>query len=333
MLHVHCGDCSADVQRQSDLPGDIIVWCDPVSAGPAPRGLSLEQWRELRAEYLVESTGHAMTREACIAWQARQDAALERLVDHEEVVFWFDGCMYDQTILIRHLDWLSRRERGVTTLSLIDIGEFPGKPDFVGLGELNAQELASLFPKRVPIDEECLSLGRDAWEAYGSPDPREIESLLASHDISPLPHLPDALWRHLQQFPALANGLNRLESEALQAIRDGHRRLREIFRYASQQEERPFFGDTTLWWTLHQLADCAIPLVSIDDGQPLPLWQPPAQTADRTVTLTETGVAVLEKQADFVVLNGIDRWIGGVHLRGQSIPWRFDNAHSRLEHL
>jgi hypothetical protein len=27
-----------------------------------------------------------------------------------------------------------------------------------------------------------------------------------------------------------------------------------------------------------------------------------------------------------VALNGIDRWVGGVHLRGPEVPWRWDEG-------
>ena len=29
-------------------------------------------------------------------------------------------------------------------------------------------------------------------------------------------------------------------------------------------------------------------------------------------------------------LNGIDRWIGGVHLRGRHLPWRWDDGTETL---
>jgi hypothetical protein len=40
--------------------------------------------------------------------------------------------------------------------------------------------------------------------------------------------------------------------------------------------------------------------------------------------ITETGQRVLQGQADFVELNGIDLWLGGVHLRADNL-WRWDN--------
>jgi hypothetical protein len=36
--------------------------------------------------------------------------------------------------------------------------------------------------------------------------------------------------------------------------------------------------------------------------------------------LTDAGAQVLAGNADHVTLNGIDRWIGGVQLRGHHVP-------------
>jgi hypothetical protein len=42
--------------------------------------------------------------------------------------------------------------------------------------------------------------------------------------------------------------------------------------------------------------------------------------------LTATGARVLAGEADHVALNGVDRWIGGVHLQGHQVPWRWDEG-------
>ena len=42
--------------------------------------------------------------------------------------------------------------------------------------------------------------------------------------------------------------------------------------------------------------------------------------------LTAAGRRVLQGDADHVALNGIHRWIGGVHLAGPDSPWRWDEG-------
>jgi hypothetical protein len=49
-------------------------------------------------------------------------------------------------------------------------------------------------------------------------------------------------------------------------------------------------------------------------------------TAATRLRLTAAGGRVLRGQADHVALNGIDRWVGGVHLRGPEARWRWDEG-------
>jgi hypothetical protein len=59
---------------------------------------------------------------------------------------------------------------------------------------------------------------------------------------------------------------------------------------------------------------------------PLLATDPEESPVDRStrVQLTDTGARVLAGEADHVQLNGINRWIGGVHLHGHhTTPWRW----------
>jgi hypothetical protein len=68
---------------------------------------------------------------------------------------------------------------------------------------------------------------------------------------------------------------------------------------------------------------------------PLLRLDPPGRPVDRTtgVQLTGTGARVLAGQADQIALNGIDRWIGGVHLQGHHVPWRWDDGTETIVHI
>jgi hypothetical protein len=48
------------------------------------------------------------------------------------------------------------------------------------------------------------------------------------------------------------------------------------------------------------------------------------------VRISETGLRVLRGQDDYIRLNGVDRWLGGVHLGGTEAAWRWDQEALRL---
>jgi hypothetical protein len=49
------------------------------------------------------------------------------------------------------------------------------------------------------------------------------------------------------------------------------------------------------------------------------------------IRLTPTAQSILRGRADYIAMNGVDRWIGGVQLKGKSVPWRWDAAGQALK--
>ncbi len=331
MLHITNGDSVGITLRQTDLPGDILAWRDILHEGPTPAGLSLEQMSQLRAQFLA---GHALgAYEDVLASFIQRDTTLAHSAAHKEVVLWFEHDLYDQLQLIQLLDWFSRHNRRATIISLICINTFPGIANFVGLGQLNAGQLRSLFETRHSLTKKELTLGSEAWKAYCSPDPKALEAFLQK-DISALPFLKAALQRHLEQFPSLQTGLSRTERQILEVVASGSHKPLQIFRATQEKEESPFLGDTPFWFYLSNLSSGKKPfLIRADGGNfSLPTSDPRDPTFNEQVLiLTDEGRNALAGQADWITINrGIDRWLGGVHLQGQDATWRWDTQQATL---
>ena len=313
ILHIHNGDASVDVAKQSSIPGEHFAWREALIDGPAPVTANEEEWRRVRARHLSDAYG--VEPAECERESIAQEQKLASFADYEEVVLWFEHDLFCQVHLMYLLNWFANRDLGKTKLSLICIGSFPGRENFRGLGELSAQELGSLFPARQPVTREQLDLARRAWDAYRSIDPRDLETLLQK-DTSALPFLGPALQGHLRRFPSTANGLGRIENRVLQLVESGLNNFRDLFRRFGEVEPVYGLGDTQFWLTLRRLADANQPLLRISGERPSP---------DTTIELTDLGRAVLRGDGDFVLLNGIESWLGGVYLSDERNLWRWDD--------
>jgi hypothetical protein len=289
------------------------VWADVLHDGPAPYGLSDAEWRELRAGR--ETEGNPKERARFLDGMRRADETLARHADYDEVVFWFEHDLFDQLLLIRHLDWIATRARDRSHFRLVCIGEFPGRPRFAGLGELTPPELASLFPSRRPISDAEIAVGQTLWRAFGAPDPLPLAHLALETDTSLLPFVAGALRRHLEDFPSTTNGLSRSQRQILSVVSQGHDKAVDAFRAAAQLEERVFMGDLTFFSIMHSLTAGRAPLL-MHDGK----WPSDAPPIGR-FSLTDAGRRVLAADADYVAINGIDRWMGGVHLTDGKYRW------------
>jgi RNA polymerase sigma factor (sigma-70 family) len=322
MLHIHNGDSAAATLRDSVVPGEIGVWAEVLHEGPIPSEVSADTWRRTRARFYKDCGWEPF--DAALDRLRRWDETLESHAQYGEVVLWFEHDLFDQLILIRHLDWFSRRDLGATALSLVCIGEYPGIARFTGLGQLMPDQIGSLLDTRQRITPAQFDLGRAAWEAFTSPDPTAIEAVLDG-DTSALPFLEGALVRLLEQFPSVRNGLNRTENRAIEAAAAGQSTAADIFVAVSATEDRPFLGDSTFWLYLNRLAEGPRPLLTIE-----PAGDGSGSFSARRVSVTEWGRLALEGRLDRVRTAGIDRWLGGVHLHGMEAGWRWDEEGRRL---
>jgi RNA polymerase sigma factor (sigma-70 family) len=319
MLHITDGESVAGTLRESGIPGDVKVYGDLMYEGPAPAGVDEEMWRETRARFIGGISGPML--EEARRYLRECDNALAAFQQHSEVVIWLDHKLSNQLILIKALDWFSRQDLHGAKVSLISIGQYPGLDHFAGLGQLQANQLASLADTRRTVDETQYRTARAAWRAFTSPDPTEIELFLRT-ESSALPFLARALRRHLEQFPSIENGLSRTERQALAALRDhGPLPGLRLFFAVQQMECSPFMGDGSFYRMMADLSESRHPLVEISEAR---------QHGLGNISITETGEKALEGRADHVDLNGIDRWLGGVHLKGDQAAWRWDRASERI---
>ena len=325
MLHIHNGDSTAGTLREFGFPGEHKAFREVLMEGPAPENLSPDEWVAVRALF---HSGYERTIEKCEKEVREQEAWLSKFAAHDETILWFEHDLFCQINLIYLLDWFARRSTRQTRLSLVCIGEFPGVQDFRGLGQLTGEQLASLFDKRHTVSDSELHLATQSWAAYRSPDPNKIARLIEG-DTSAMPFLGQALRLHLERFPSVRNGLGRIENKALELISTGTIKLKQLFPRFWETESAYGLGDSQLWDSLKRLGTAKSAVIAIDNPDNSDPDMKSNRYYDASFTITETGKDVLAGQRDFIDLNGIDLWLGGVHLVDDSV-WRWDGRLNRV---
>ena len=320
VLHITNGDAAAELLRCAAVAGPILPWRDVLHEGPVPTGLSNDELDEVRIDFLG-AQGWGDKEEIRKQFRQRNEL-LDSVPGFSEVVLWFEHDLYDQLQLIQILDQLGRYDPARVRISLICIGEFPGVERFTGLGQLSTSDLVSLIPGRERVTLDHLRLARLAWQAFRRADPSALTRLLR-RDTSLLPFLDAALCRHLAQFPSVTNGLSRTERWILEGLHSGAGTGAALFRYQSYQEESPFFGDVCFYGHVSRLVDVDQPPLAVTG-------ESHASLEKAHLHLTDFGSELLGDGADLVQPNGIDRWLGGVHLQGQDARWRWDEDARRL---
>jgi hypothetical protein len=185
--------------------------------------------------------------------------------------------------------------------------------------------MASLFLARQAVSKAQLALGSSAWSAYCSENPTEIQRV-TNGDTSVLPFLGAALAAHLRRFPSTNNGLGRIENTLLRVLERGPASFGDLFQQFGDAEPVYGFGDAQIWVALRLMNLARHPLVVTTNGEPLGKSIVPGVDLE----ITETGKSVLLGATDFVRLNRIEFWLGGVHLSGGKKVWRWDDESKNL---
>jgi hypothetical protein len=218
-----------------------------------------------------------------------RDALFARTWD--EIVLWFEHDLYDE------LQWLQVLDRlyGRAGVSLIRTQTY--------LGEMTPRQLAACELARRPAAGRDYEEARRGWLGFTADTPE------------PLAGFP-ALRRLCEEYPWTSDGCSRTERAILRLCAAGVRERGALFSAYQETEEAKWLGD----WPFF---DCVEGLQrGARQAEACPTRAQPL--LDSELKPTAKGRAVLEGTDDRILGNGIDCWIGGVHLAGPDTPWRWD---------
>jgi hypothetical protein len=237
---------------------------------------------------------------------------IDRVNEYDEVVLWFEHDLLCQINMMYLLNRLLMTDCQ-STVSLICINHFPGITSFLGLGQLNPAQLASLFPYRRRLHSDDLQYAGVYWKAYNSENPGLLETFM--QQPSPVfPFLKPASEAHLKRFPSVNNGLGRIQEKILQTINEGSRNKATLLKEFSRGESIYGLGDSQVYDYLAELAGDDAALVKME-GEKL--------------EITRTGKEVLQGSLSYLEIKSPDRWIGGVKLSADNL-WLWNGSLNRL---
>jgi hypothetical protein len=311
VLHIHNGDVTAELAARSGLPGRHMPFREALMSGPVPAGVPRRQWVATRLAFITEAYG--VGGQETLSRLFEQEEAIDAAAGEDEIVLWFE---HDLFCLVNLLYLLTRLEREVSArqVSLVWFGEWRNGR-VRGLGALSGDELRLLFAKRERIAAAQYESAERAWMTYTSGDADTINRSLG--DDPAFPFLGRGMTLHAARFPSLRNGLGGIEQEALDLIAGGQSDFRDLFPSFSARNSGYGMGDADFAWALSRLEHLGEPLVRSSRTEAF---------LDRSYEITEAGERVRQGDADNIALNGIDLWLGGIHLQSGGRVVRWDGA-------
>ena len=288
-------------------PGSLLINQDVLSCGPLPAVEPLVEWQRVRENYLRNLNPDWP--EFSLAEKDGLLANLPALRAAERIVLWIGAGLDEQLLLAWVVQLLRAADIAPSRLRVVQFHRTERGHEVVAMGVLNPAQVGA-HPPAIALTVADIAELHAAWSSVTASEPAALLAFIGG-EAGPLPFLRRALGALVSRFPDFDTGLNAWDHLILRCVRDHGPQAAWVIAQTMAHAMEPhldFACDAYLLARLRRLAEPALPhpFVSFTGS-----W-----TALRgcEVTLTATGAKALEGEANFVALNGIDDWVGGVQL-------------------
>ncbi|MFD2998900.1 DUF1835 domain-containing protein [Pontibacter toksunensis] len=296
-LHILNGDASLPAFKAAKLPGQVLVWREILSEGPAVANIPEEAFWLRRQTYIYNTY-----RETAASYQQKVLDELPKLDaagSFFEIVLWFDADLMCQINLLYLLHRLYQLQPPMVSVCIPPLHE--------NIALLQPKAIEQLFEGRQQQNSLQLKQAHELWQLYAGPDPLELQNYLQQHQTMP-PQLRNALVLHLSRFPGCRNGLSLPEEALVRLIQTGATTKEQLMQQFLQQHPGFGFGD---WQLLHIL------------GQ----FKPALVLDTVPYKLTPHGIQVLNGDSSY---SSKEHWLGGYQI-GTSNKLCYNSITQHLE--
>lgn len=291
--------------------GHLLIQHDVISCGPMRAFASRDEWIDTRDDFWQEVCGGPALEE--FPEDLVVDAA--EIGRADQVTLWVGAGLADRLLLPTVL---KLSDLVGFDLPPIDVREITThrsvKVPVLGWGMLRPEDVG--HPVGRPVESDQIVRARRAWAGLTATTPPSLLTSLEAIDDDT--DLLAAMSTLIGRYPDLVSGLSHWDTALLTALSNGGSGAFTVIGGAigSNHFWLDPVGDAYLFWRMKRLGDSSLrePLLTLDGD---------TNTARGCrVTPTEFGIAVRDGRANHADMNGIDDWIGGVHLRDSvGSPW------------
>jgi hypothetical protein len=318
-LHVIVGDsAAASLQEAYGLNRNaIMVMRDPVHLGPAPMTHDLGMWNKTRRDFLENDVGDDFAA-YCFSEDAERTLSLNlsRLSHAETVTVWVGAGVSEQLVLAWLVYVLPAHGESHEKLRVVTFEKPRTIMRVLFAGELPPDAIRARASPPTPLSDADIDNLKAAWRSFTAPDPAALQAFLDSGAGV----IRDGLAAVMRRYPERQSGLGFWDRLILECARDHGPNLADVIGRTMGESSRVDWLDSKFdfIWLNRALkmsaSHATFPLLRIEGG--------PAVMRECSVTVTAIGHDVLAGQRNAVALNGIDEWIGGMHLTPDTVVFR-----------
>lgn len=297
----------------------MLVNEDYFCCGPAPATEDLSVWRSIRERFLREVYADApdFSFDECDEYTSNGLLMnVDRLTGSDGIVIWLGVGLPDQLFLSFVIVLFDRMDLDLSRVSVIQFENLGVGRDIMSVGELRSEDIRDHQPKPRRLNLVEIQTLRRAWKVYTSDDPANLPRYLS--EVGPMPILRHAMRHLVYRYPDVRSGIGSIDESLLRYTKERNLKAARIVGDAMAHNETPDgIGDQYLFHRLVAMGNEQLksPLVHVVGNT--------RRMRRCEVGITDFGQKVLAGEANNVERNGIDDWVGGVHLRdGAPVTFR-----------
>ena len=254
-LHILNGDATAYSFEDTGLDGDVIFWREVLSEGPLTDNIASGSFWKAREQWMCSQFSETEG-----GYQQKVLDELAKLGDevYEEINLWFEFDLHCQVNLLGIMNYLKQLSNlSMPAVFLICPADYPGKPDFKGMGELNGEELEFLYDNtRIQLSAMDFIIAEEAWNVYVLKDEEKLTSYLIDNSFwGSLTLLKPALEAQLKRLQLNEHGLNYVEQRLLDIYNSGIHTKPELYQEFWKIDKIYGMGDLEINSYLSRLED------------------------------------------------------------------------------
>ena len=233
-LHILNGDFAFSLWEECNFSGQSLIWKETYLEGPLPDTDDLHRFRVARTDFLLQFAElSGIDRDRLCRFLKKLDDSVLDLPENAALYLWFDSCIFDQTILMRILYLLHRKnDPSVRVFLYCCDGNC-----------LKINDFKNCLQTAIQLSAVDFAVASAAWRSFVSKDAGAMIRLAEEGDWTRLPKMQKALLRCADEVPD-RDGLTRTQRQMLQLVAGGCRSFVEIFKGLDAFEEASFLGDT-----------------------------------------------------------------------------------------
>ena len=288
----------------------IIVFNDVLSCGPLRKYADIESWRVFRENYwnnidrdsAIESLSYA-------TFVSDFYTSFKDFESAHEYKLWIGTGLSDQLLLAFLINLIDFHGLDLKKLLVYQFETIEGKNfEVQGLGLLNPEQIRE-HPSPYVLNEKQIELAKIAWEAVTGSNPEKYLQYMCT-DKDSMPLLKRAMAYLFYRYPKASNGLSYWDEALLKYTEKYGPNTARIIGYtlADCIKGLDLVGDFYLFSRLKNLGRTSLckPLIKTN-ALDLPMQ------STKTIILPD-GIKALSSSINVIKENGVDDWVGGVHL-------------------